>query len=66
MRCDQVNWEIEERKEKDRLLKAKKDIKRKEAIDKRIKRRQDMQKNKKKIKKINIKLFNLQFICCMY
>ena len=41
---------IEEKKEKERLMKAKKDLKRKEAIEKRIKRRQDMSKNKNKIK----------------
>ena len=40
---------IEEKKEKERLLKVKKDMKRKEAIEKRIKRRQDMNKNKKTI-----------------
>ena len=32
------------------LLKVKKDMKRKEAIEKRIKRRQDMNKNKKQFK----------------
>ena len=40
---------IEEKKEKERLPKVKKDMKRKEAIEKRIKRRQDMNKNKKTI-----------------
>ena len=37
-------------KEKERLIKAKKDLKRKEAIENRIKRREDMSKNKKRIK----------------
>ena len=40
---------IEEKKEKEQLLKVKEDLTRKEAIEKRTKSREDMRKNKIKI-----------------
>jgi len=50
MAAKRGSYSEETLKEAVRLLKVKKDMKRKEAIEKRIKRRQDMNKNKKQFK----------------